>query len=179
MIPVRGRVPGQWNDSTAQHLTERLQAIERALSGGAQVFSTPASPAYGAGSGAVVTAVAGAVAGTGPGAVGGGVSDHGLLTGLGDNDHPQYSLNEQGIEPPIMHVHGEFDVIGLESRFVTRGEQVDPLPHPHGIADVRGTENEYVRRNEAALAESHRHMLADIADFQLWEMMLWREVYGG
>lgn len=59
MIPVKGRVPVVWDAATAAHVTERLQAIERALSGARPVYATPASPTFGAGSGVVAGAVAG------------------------------------------------------------------------------------------------------------------------
>jgi hypothetical protein len=55
-----------------------------------------------------------------------GITDHGALTGLGDDDHPQYA--KEGYPAPV-------------------------LPH--------------------------QHMMADVADFNLWEMMLWKRVFGG
>lgn len=167
MIPVQGRVPSQWNDETVGHLTRRLQAIERALGGSAQVFNTPASPTFGAGAGQVADTASGSTT------VITGVTDHGALLGREDDDHEQYEFRGQ---PAEQHVHGEADVVGLESRFVVRGEQATPEPHAHRASDVLGIDAEFVRRGEG---ETHAHTLADMADFSLLEMMLWREVYGG
>lgn len=166
-VPVRGKVPSKWDDQTARHITERFQALERALAGGAPVFLSPAIPTFGSG-----TVVPG-----GPGGGGGGVTDHGALTGLADDDHPQYALRgEQDTLQP--HVHGEHDVRGLENRLVVRGESVRPSAHTHGTQDVVGSD-EFVRRGESVRTTAHRHVLADVADHNLWEMMLWQRVFGG
>lgn len=195
MIPVKGRISPEWEAARTQ-IQERLQAIERELSGGRQVFHAPAGPTFGSGSGTVQSSGAGSTGGT----VGGGVVDHGLLIGLGDNDHPQYSLREDQSEV-IAHVHSEQDLIGLESRFIGRGEQVTPEPHFHIPADLNELDTEFVRRDESAEAhvhgeqdliglesrfvvrnegpEQHSHTLSEVADFNLAEMMLWQEVLGG
>ena len=59
MITVRGRVPPDWNNFTASHITERLQALERALGAKNAVFSTPASATFGPGSGVIAGTAAG------------------------------------------------------------------------------------------------------------------------
>lgn len=52
-VAVRGRVPRWGKDSAAemaaQHIQERLQALERALAGGAPQFLSPAAPTFGSG----------------------------------------------------------------------------------------------------------------------------------
>lgn len=47
---------------------------------------------------------------------GGGVTDHGLLTGLADDDHPQYHNDTRGDlrYAPIVHTHLEADVTDLD-----------------------------------------------------------------
>lgn len=47
---------------------------------------------------------------------GGGVTDHGLLTGLADDDHPQYHNDARGDlrYAPIVHTHVEADVTDLD-----------------------------------------------------------------
>ena len=119
-VSVRGPVPFRWSPHTAQHITERLKALEKAFGGGSEAFLSPATPPFGPGT---------IPGGPGPvGPPGSGVTDHGDLTGLEDDDHPQYSL---------------------------RGEEA-----------AMGT-------------EPHQHLLGDVSDWNLWQMMLWREVYGG
>ena len=46
----------------------------------------------------------------------GGTSDHGLLVGLGDDDHPQYHNDARGDVryAPIVHTHSVSDVTGLQ-----------------------------------------------------------------
>ena len=48
-------------------------------------------------------------------AAGGGVTDHGLLTGLADDDHPQYHNNARGDAryPLLGHTHPTTDITGL------------------------------------------------------------------
>ena len=50
-----------------------------------------------------------------PAAAGGGVTDHGLLTGLADDDHPQYHNNARGDAryPLLGHTHPTTDITGL------------------------------------------------------------------
>lgn len=52
------------------------------------------------------------------GAGGGGVSDHGALTGLGDDDHPQYLLRS--------------DIVATINRIVT---DIDPDGFPSVVID--------------------------------------------
>lgn len=143
-VKVQGRVPTRWDDSTAKHITERFRALEKAVAGGQDVFRSPATSPFGPGA-------PGAPGAPGPPGTP-GVTDHGALTGLEDNDHPQYVLHEEQAKPEP-HVHGELDVQGLENRFVQRGESVTP----HG----------------------HVHLMADLADYNEWEAVLWQRVLGG
>jgi len=121
-VTVRGRVPSQWNDQTVAHLTERLRALETAVAGGKGSFTSPAAPPFGPGAGVVVVSAPG-------GGVSGGVTDHGALTGLADNDHPQYLARHEAAQS-LPHSHRAEDVSGLEQ---TRRP---PLPHSHTTADV-------------------------------------------
>lgn len=189
MIPVRGRVPRDWTDKTAAHLTDRLQAIERELSGARPTFTTPSRPTFGSGSGATPPSGSGGTSGSG---AGGGVTDHGALTGLLDDDHPIYQLRGEESEPSP-HVHLEPEIQGLDARFVQRNEAVLPEAHLHLASDVVGLppQNEgleahvHVARDvvdlpqDAGETDPHTHRLSEVPDFNLWEMMLWREVYGG
>lgn len=101
-VPVRGTIraerDGRFTERHASEIGERLIALEKALRG--TVASGPLSPSvppFGPGT-------PGAPGSPGaPGAPGApGVSDHGLLTGLEDDDHPQYV---QRLEPPRPHAH--------------------------------------------------------------------------
>src|SRR3990167_871902 len=128
-VTVRGRVPSQWNDQTVAHLTERLRALETAVAGGKASFTSPSAPPFGPGAGVVVVSTPGS------GGVSGGVTDHGALMELSEDDHPQYLDRRDGIDA---HQHGPFDVAGLDARFPNRGEAVRALPHPHVVEDVSG-----------------------------------------
>lgn len=136
-VAVRGRVP-RWDktpeaDRAAQHIQERLQALERALAGGAPQFTNPTVPTFGSGP-IVAPGGGGGGGGTGGGSTTTpGVTDHGLLTGLADDDHPQYAQQWQDLYPSP-HTHDSFDVNGLEGRFIQRGEGVEV--HQHSMADV-------------------------------------------
>ena len=44
---------------------------------------------------------------------GGGVTDHGALTGLSDDDHPQYVLRGDP-QHPAPHAHTAADIAGLD-----------------------------------------------------------------
>ena len=153
-VPVRGRVPtrgdGKFTDEAATHIAERLRALEKAISGGQVTFTPFGTPTFGSGSGSSSGGSSGGGSGGGSGTP--GVTDHGALTGLDDNDHPQYLLHEDQARPKP-HVHGEWEVVGLDNRFVVRGESVR--------------------------AAAHQHRLSDVADFNLWELMLWKRVLEG
>ena len=149
-VSVRGPVPTRWSPHTAQHITERFKALEKAVGDGSAAFLSPATPTFGAGT---ITGGGGSTGGGGGGGgAAAGVTDHGALTGLADDDHPQYIAHGESA-PAFPHTHLETDVVGVEERFVERGESVSPA--------------------------QHQHLLTDVSDFNRWEMMLWRRVYGG
>lgn len=81
-----------------------------------------------------------------PAAAGGGATDHGLLTGLADDDHPQYHNNARGDAryPLIAHVHAGADITsgtvayarlptGTTSSTVAIGDHTHTLD---GLSDV-------------------------------------------
>lgn len=132
-VAVRGRVPrdpkGQFTEKIATHIQERLQALERAAAGGGAQFTSPTTPTFGGG-GPIV-----APGGGGGGGGGGGptITDHGMLVGLLDNDHPQY-LQEMSETHPLPHMHDVSSVSGIERNFVQRGERL--VPHGHNVGDI-------------------------------------------
>ena len=137
-VAVRGRVPirqdGRFTDGEATHIAERLQALERAIAGSGSTFLAPSTPTFGSGPIISSGSGAGSGGGGGGGGTGGGttVTDHGALTGLEDDDHPQYAGRFDSVKP---HSHGPFDVAGLESRFPNRFERI-VFPHSHMMGDV-------------------------------------------
>ena len=130
-VQVRGnlkaRPDGKFDDRLAATIGERLIALEKANRGGGSTFVSPAVPAFGGGS-------PGAPGAPGPPGPPGtpGVTDHGALTGLEDDDHPQYVHRAQG---PVPHVHTA-ESLGLDAQFYRRPERVPPQPHSHRMADV-------------------------------------------
>lgn len=135
-VKVRGRVP-RWSKDTAaeqsaQHIQERLHALEVALAGGAPQFMSPSTPTFGSGSPPLGGGGGGVII---PPGGGGGVTDHGALTGLGDDDHPQYLKHYESVQG-LPHGHGVDDIAGVEQRFVHRLERVVPAPHQHSMKDV-------------------------------------------
>jgi hypothetical protein len=67
-VTVQGKVPRKWDDHTVDHITRRLQTLERAIAGGAQAFLAPSTPSFGPGT------VTGGAGGGGGGAGGGGTT---------------------------------------------------------------------------------------------------------
>lgn len=131
-VPVRGSIRLDRNSRWLEEISRRIIALEKASGGAASVtptFASPATPAFGSGSsgGSSTTIVTGA-------------TDHGALTGLGDDDHPFYL---EFLEPavPRPHVHGPDDVLLLDQRFYRRGEQAHPAPHDHHHSTLPGLES--------------------------------------
>ena len=154
-VSVRGKVPSGWSDQTARHITERLQALERALAGGAQVFLSPSIPTFGTGT----------VPPSGGGGGGGtGVTDHGGLTGLADDDHTQYALRGEPTQAKP-HDHQPDDVVGLEQRFIRRGESARALPHVH-TAEELDLDARFYRRGERVPPNQHNHVMADVSNLR-------------
>ena len=104
-VAVRGRVPRWADDSraeqSAQHIQERLQALERALAGGAPTFVAPSIPTFGSGP------VPAGGSGAGHGAGGGGSVPPPTHT------HPELVQNLQPT-PPQPHVHRTADVVDYD-----------------------------------------------------------------
>ena len=101
-VPVRGSIrldkTGRW----LEEISRRIIALEKASGGAASVtpsFASPATPAFGSGSsgGSSTTTITGA-------------TDHGALTGLGDDDHPQYA--QAGVTET--HSHSRHDIADLQ-----------------------------------------------------------------
>ena len=175
-VQVRGnlkaRPDGKFDDRLAATIGERLIALEKANRDAVGGFVSPGVPAFGAGN-------PGAPGSPGaPGAPGAsGVTDHGGLTGLEDDDHPQYVQREQG---PVPHVHGPDDVAGLEQRFLRRGESAPALPHVH-TSESLGLDAQFYRRPERVPAQPHSHVMAEVADFRPddAQFILASRVFGG
>ncbi|MGE5716716.1 MAG: hypothetical protein ACM369_08720 [Acidobacteriota bacterium] len=168
---IKARPDGKFDDRLAATIGERLIALEKANRGTAAGFVAPELPSFGPGS-----------PGGGPGAPGPpgpagapGVTDHGALTGLEDDDHPQYVLHGQ---ETVAHVHTDAELVGLENRFVQRGETIRAAAHSHAAQDVVGVDTEFVRRGESVRPAAHQHVLSDVADYSLWELMLWQRILG-
>jgi hypothetical protein len=67
---------------------------------------------------------------------GSGVTDHGALTGLADDDHPQYHTDARGDArySQLGHGHAIADVAGLQTALDGKSS----VGHTHAIADVAG-----------------------------------------
>ena len=146
-VTVRGRVPSQWNDQTVAHLTERLRALETAAAGGARGFTSPAAPPFGPGAGTVV------VVSPGGGGPSGGVTDHGALSGLGDDDHSQYAQHGEDARA-LPHSHMTEDVSGLDQLRAQR-----QIPHVHRVEDLQCLDP------GSRMPRPHGHVVTDLADF--------------
>ena len=173
---IKARQDGKFDDRLAATIGERLIALEKAIRGVGDAFTAPELPAFGSGTPAGTPGAPGPPGAPGtPGAP--GVTDHGALTGLEDDDHPQYVQHEYpAVARP--HVHTDADIVGLENRFVQRNETLRASAHAHAASDVVGMDAEFVRRGESVRPVAHQHVLGDVADFVLWEMMLWQRILG-
>lgn len=134
-VPVRGQIKadreGRFTEKLAAEIGARLIALEKAIRGASpDVFTSPSVPSFGSGSSGGSSSGGGGGSSSTP-----GVTDHGALTGLADDDHPQYV---EQLEPavPRPHTHGPDDVLLLDQRFYRRGEPARPAPHIHRKADV-------------------------------------------
>jgi len=92
-----------------------------------------------------------------------GVTDHGALTGLGDNDHPQYALAatmtaELAGKAATSHTHAQSEVTGLEAALAGKAA----TSHTHAQSEVTGL--------EAALAgkaaTSHTHAQSEVTGLE-------------
>lgn len=153
--PVRANKDGKFDDRLAASIGERLIALEKTVSAAFGEFAAPTAPSFGGGA-------PGSPGAPGPPGTPGtsGVTDHGALTGLEDNDHPQYV---QQLEPAATrpHTHSPDDVIALDQRFYRRGESARPAPHVHNPEDVAGLDQKAQNQRTP-----HAHMMADVADLR-------------
>jgi len=148
-VPVRGTIRASegFTERVASEIGERLIALEKDARGAGDIYTSPAAPPFGGGAaGAPGTPGAPGAPGT-PGA-----TDHGALTGLLDDDHPQYAQRE---------------------------EQMDVIPHVHGAGELYGLEGRFAERIEALSTPPHVHATRDIVDFDPAQIMLFVEVFGG
>jgi len=168
-VPVRGTLhankEGKFTEQHAAAIGKRLIALEKAWAGASPSYVSPSAPSFGGGAPGTPGA---------PGAPGApGTTDHGALTGLLDDDHPQYVPHGQEAEPNP-HLHGAAEIVGLEARFEERIEALSPVPHVHRAEDVRGIETPVDYQ-----PAPHVHSMNDIADFDPAQIMLFVEVFGG
>ena len=138
-VPLRGRSvkadrSGKFTDRLASAINERFHAIERALLG-TGIPTVPKSSLPGGGTGS------GSSGGSGGGGGGGGgtsptptVTDHGALTGLADDDHPQYAQKGMLMDPKP-HVHSTADIIGLLDEI---GLLMRLQAHTHRVDEIHG-----------------------------------------
>jgi hypothetical protein len=104
-----------------------------------------------------VTATVGSATGSGGG---GGVTDHGDLTGLADDDHTQYFNNTRGDArySQLGHGHAIIDVTGLQTALDGKAA----TSHTHIIGDVTGLQTAL----DGKAAASHTHVIADVTGLQ-------------
>lgn len=109
----------------------------------------------------------------GAGGGGGGSTDHGTLTGLGDDDHPQYHDNARGdaryytrpqsdallgAKADSVHAHGVVDVAGLQTALDGKAA----ASHAHVTGDVAGLQAAL----DGKAAASHAHAIGDVSGLQ-------------
>lgn len=109
----------------------------------------------------------------GSGTGGGGVTDHGALTGLGDDDHAQYHNDARADaryytktqsdvalagKAAAVHSHIIGDVTGLQATLDGKAAST----HSHVIADVSGLQTAL----NGKAASTHSHIIADVTGLQ-------------
>ena len=135
-VTVQGRVPREWGDSTVSHLTRRLQALERALASGADLYLAPSVPTYGSGT---ITGGAGTTAPTPPGAT--------------PAPEPEVEVFSEDAHPHI-HMTHEIPYLADEIRRLA-----EVKPHIH-VLDELPSLLEEIRR--IAETKPHTHILDDV-----------------
>lgn len=108
-----------------------------------------------------------------PGSGGGGSSDHGALTGLADDDHPQYHSDARGDiryytrpqsdallggKADSAHTHTIVDTPGLQTALDSKAA----ASHAHVTGDVAGLQAAL----DSKAAASHAHSIGDISGLQ-------------
>lgn len=102
----------------------------------------------------------------------GGSSDHGALTGLGDDDHTQYHNNARG--DARYYTQTQLDAGQLDTRYFTESEVTSALSgkadtsHTHSIANVTGLQTALDGKQASGsyAAATHSHIIADVAGLQ-------------
>lgn len=104
---------------------------------------------------------------------GGGVSDHGALTGLSDDDHTQYLTQARGDaryytesetdtllagKANTSHTHIIGDVTGLQTALDGKAATI----HTHSISDVTNLQTQL----DGKAASSHTHIIGDVTGLQ-------------
>ena len=89
---------------------------------------------------------------------GGGVTDHGALTGLGDDDHAQYHTDARGDARYsfLAHGHAISDTAGLQAALDAKAA----VAHSHAIGDVTGLTAALAGKSDTG----HTHLLANVTD---------------
>jgi len=101
----------------------------------------------------------------------GGSSDHGALTGLGDDDHTQYHNNARG--DARYYTQTQLDAGQLDTRYFTESEVTSALSgkadtsHTHSIANVTGLQTALDGKQASGsyAASSHTHTASEVTDF--------------
>lgn len=102
----------------------------------------------------------------------GGSSDHGALTGLGDDDHTQYHNNARG--DARYYTQTQLDAGQLDTRYFTESEVTSALSgkadtsHTHSIANVTGLQTALDGKQASGsyAAATHSHIIADVTGLQ-------------
>ena len=109
-----------------------------------------------------------------PAGGGGGVSDHGALTGLGDDDHPQYHTDARGdaryvgltdprlsnARTPTAHTHDDRYYTETETDALLSGKASSTHNHDGVYAPALGADDNYVTDEEKAALHSHANKTA-------------------
>lgn len=101
----------------------------------------------------------------------GGSSDHGALTGLGDDDHTQYHNNARG--DARYYTQTQLDAGQLDTRYFTESEVTSALSgkadtsHTHSIANVTGLQTALDGKQASGsyAAATHTHTASQVTDF--------------
>lgn len=102
----------------------------------------------------------------------GGVTDHGALTGLGDDDHSQYHNDARG--DARYYTKTQLDSGQLDTRYFTESEVTTALSgkadtsHTHSIANVTGLQTALDGKQASGsyAAATHTHVISDVTGLQ-------------
>lgn len=97
---------------------------------------------------------------------GGGVTDHSALTGLLNDDHPQYLTEGRGDirYATALHTHSQSDITGLVADLANKSN----VGHSHVISDVTGLQTALDSKQAAGsyAAAVHTHSISDVTGLQ-------------